>query len=48
LATERSYKAALTPRECMEIMYLEAEKGLWDQSLVREFFNMMGQAQKVA
>ena len=48
LATERPYKPALSPKESKALMWREAEKGLWDKSLVKEFFSMLSQAQRAA
>ncbi len=38
LRTERPYKPARSHPEAQEIMTLEAERGLWDQRIVKEFF----------
>jgi putative two-component system response regulator len=44
LTTERPYKKALTHDEAARVMSEEADAGLWDPYLVREFFNMLGAA----
>jgi putative two-component system response regulator len=41
LRTERPYKAAHTHQQAQETMRSEAESGLWDGSIVGEFFSML-------
>jgi len=41
LRTERPYKAAHTHQQAMETMRAEAESGLWDGTIVGEFFSML-------
>ena len=45
LTTERPYKRALLHDEAARVMRREAEAGLWDPTLVREYFNMLAKAQ---
>ena len=45
LTTERPYKRALSHEEAARVMRQEAETGLWDHSLVQEFFDMLDKAQ---
>jgi putative two-component system response regulator len=40
LRTQRPYKPARSRREAEMIMIDEAERGLWDQQIVNEFFRM--------
>jgi putative two-component system response regulator len=40
LRTTRPYKPALSHEEARQTMLAEAERGLWDKTLVREFFAM--------
>ncbi|MGH9523154.1 MAG: HD domain-containing phosphohydrolase [Terriglobales bacterium] len=47
LVTERPYKQALTHEEAARVMATEADAGLWDAELVREFFAML-QKEKAA
>jgi putative two-component system response regulator len=42
LRTERPYKAAHSHQQAQETMHAEAERGLWDGSIVDEFFSMLG------
>ncbi len=41
LTTERPYKPALSHEDAAQVMYREAEAGLWDPNLVREFFTLL-------
>ncbi len=41
LTTARPYKPALNHEDTAQVMYREAEAGLWDPRLVREFLNLM-------
>ncbi len=41
LRTERPYKPAHTHKEALETMRAEAEAGLWDGTIVGEFFSML-------
>jgi len=41
LRTARPYKPALTHEEAERTMYLKVKEGLWDQSLMPEFFAML-------
>jgi putative two-component system response regulator len=41
LRTERPYKPAHSHKQACEIMQAEAESGLWDGSIVGEFFSML-------
>jgi putative two-component system response regulator len=45
LITQRPYKPALTHEHAAETMSREAAAGLWDPSLVKEFFQMLRKAQ---
>jgi putative two-component system response regulator len=45
LTTERPYKNAVSHDEAARVMRREAEAGLWDATLVREFFAMLAKAQ---
>ncbi|MBI4460426.1 MAG: HD domain-containing protein, partial [Acidobacteria bacterium] len=40
LTTERPYKRALTPREALEVMRDEVERGWWDLLIFLEFCRM--------
>ena len=48
LRTERPYKPALGHDESRHTMEEEAQAGLWDRELVREFFNMLDQQRRAA
>jgi putative two-component system response regulator len=48
LRTERPYKPALSHDESRLMMEKEAQAGLWDRELVREFFNMLDQQLRAA
>jgi putative two-component system response regulator len=41
LRTERPYKPALSHQEASEVMLREADAGLWDKQIVKEFFSML-------
>jgi putative two-component system response regulator len=41
LRTHRPYKPALTHYESEQTMISEAERGMWDRSLVKEFFQIL-------
>ncbi|HVJ04216.1 MAG TPA: HD domain-containing phosphohydrolase [Candidatus Saccharimonadales bacterium] len=41
LRTERPYKAAHTYQQARETMHSEAQQGLWDESIIGEFFAML-------
>jgi putative two-component system response regulator len=41
LSTARPYKPALSHDQAAQTMHLEAQQGLWDGELVREFFSML-------
>jgi len=41
LRTERPYKPALSHEQAALTMQKEAQSGLWDEGLVREFFTML-------
>jgi putative two-component system response regulator len=43
LRTVRPYKNALTHSESRQTMLAEAERGLWDKTLVKTFFEMVGE-----
>ncbi len=45
LTTERPYKRALSHEETARMMRREAKAGLWDESLVEEFLNVVAKAQ---
>ena len=45
LTTERPYKRSLSHDESARVMRREAEAGLWDESLVEEFLNVIAKAQ---
>jgi cyclic di-GMP phosphodiesterase len=46
LTTERSYKAALTTSNALDIMATEVEKGWWDPQLFAEFRAMMNEEKR--
>jgi putative two-component system response regulator len=48
LRTARPYKPARTHLESQEIMRNEAEHGMWDMGLIREFFHMLEEQSKAA
>jgi putative two-component system response regulator len=48
LRTARSYKPALAHEQAAETMRLEASRGLWDQELVAEYFEMLERKRQVA
>jgi putative two-component system response regulator len=48
LRTERPYKAAHTHQQARETMRTEAENGLWDGSIVDEFFSMLAMREHAA
>jgi putative two-component system response regulator len=48
LTTERPYKPALQHPEAAAVMYREAEVGLWDPNLVREFLELIGKQKEQA
>ena len=48
LRTARPYKAALGHDQSCEMMQREAEMGLWDPTLVREFFSMLSRKRQAA
>lgn len=48
ITTSRPYKQAINHSDAERIMVREAEKGMWDERLVREFFALMNAARKVA
>jgi putative two-component system response regulator len=48
LRTARPYKPARTHLESQAIMHHEAEHGMWDMGLVREFFQMLEEQSKAA
>lgn len=48
LRTARPYKPARNHMESQEIMHHEAERGMWDIGLVREFFQMLEEQSKAA
>jgi putative two-component system response regulator len=48
LRTERPYKPSLSHDEALRTMYEEAENGLWDKDLVREFFSMLESQRRAA
>jgi putative two-component system response regulator len=48
LRTTRPYKPALLHEESRQLMLAEADRGLWDKNLVREFFAMVASERKAA
>ena len=48
LRTERPYKPAHSHQSARETMLAEAQSGLWDGSIVREFFSMMALRENAA
>jgi putative two-component system response regulator len=48
LRTERPYKVAHTHEQARETMYAEAQRGMWDPSIVGEFFSMLTQRKDAA
>lgn len=48
LRTARPYKPALLHADAYQTMLAEADRGLWDKSLVGEFFAMLEQQRKAA
>jgi putative two-component system response regulator len=48
LRTTRPYKPALAHEEAHQTMLREAERGLWDARLVREFFTMVDSQRRAA
>ncbi len=48
LRTERPYKPALTHEQAAVTMRAEAQRGLWDEELVSEFFGMLDKRRQVA
>jgi putative two-component system response regulator len=48
LRTARPYKPARNHTESQEIMRLEADRGMWDIGLVREFFQMLEEKPQAA
>jgi putative two-component system response regulator len=48
LRTERPYKRAHTHEEARETMHAEAESGLWDGTIVGEFFSMLALRENAA
>ena len=48
LTTHRPYKPALSHSESEQTMIREAESGMWDRTLVREFFSIMRSLGKAA
>ena len=48
LRTARPYKPARTHVESQDIMFVEAERGMWDVGLVREFFSLLEEQAKAA
>ncbi len=48
LRTERPYKPSLSHEEAQRTMHEEAQRGLWDAELVREFFAMLEAQRRAA
>ncbi len=48
LRTARPYKPARSHEEAQEIMRHEAERGMWDRGLVREFFSLIDTRRRAA
>ena len=48
LRTARPYKAALSHEAAINVMQDEAERGLWDASIVRAFFSMLNSEERAA
>ncbi len=48
LRTARPYKPARSHEESQEIMRYEAERGMWDRGLIREFFTMLERQRQAA
>jgi putative two-component system response regulator len=48
LRTARPYKPALDHEKSCEMMQREAEMGLWDPTLVQEFFSMLNKKRQAA
>ena len=48
LRTTRPYKPALSHAESQQTMINEAERGMWDKGLVREFFQMLDKQSRAA